>query len=183
MTYSVGFRAPSAAEVLTHFTDFLSQFLPDEERYSDADAQPVSDPHQIQQDALDRLKGLLAEHMNDERLLLTWFGQFMTEPRYPELIAGSEVEEQDLLDGLRQGAVLIRNPSARLAWSDVDADLLLFASGQSRLLPGHLRDLLKLICAADALHIDNLGPWLDDEQGSLLLCELIKQGSLGFADE
>ena len=29
MTYSVGFRAPSAAEVLTHFTDFLAQFLPD----------------------------------------------------------------------------------------------------------------------------------------------------------
>ena len=26
MTYSVGFRAPSAAEVLTHFTDFLAQF-------------------------------------------------------------------------------------------------------------------------------------------------------------
>ncbi|MGI4839608.1 MAG: JmjC domain-containing protein [Janthinobacterium lividum] len=183
MTYSVGFRAPSAAEVLTHFTDFLSQFLPDEDRYSDADATPVSDPHQIQHDALDRLKGLLAEHMSDERLLLTWFGQFMTEPRYPELVAGSEVEEEDLLGGLEDGAVLIRNPSARLAWSEVDDDLLLFASGQSRLLPGHLRDLLKLICAADALHIDNLGPWLQDENGRMLVCELIKQGSLGFADE
>ena len=45
MTYSVGFRAPSAAEVLTHFTDFLAQYLTDEERYTDADAQPVSDPH------------------------------------------------------------------------------------------------------------------------------------------
>lgn len=44
MTYSVGFRAPSAAEVLTHFTDFLAQFLPDEERYSDADLQPSDDP-------------------------------------------------------------------------------------------------------------------------------------------
>ncbi|UVJ45823.1 cupin domain-containing protein [Pseudomonas sp. LS1212] len=183
MTYSVGFRAPSAAEVLTHFTDFLSQFLPDEERYSDADAQPVSDPHQIQHDALDRLKRLLAEHMNDERLLLTWFGQFMTEPRYPELVAGEELEEQDLLASLEQGAILIRNPSARLAWSEVDDDLLLFASGQSRLLPGELRELLKLICAADALHIENLGPWLNDEQGQLLLCELVKQGSLGFANE
>jgi 50S ribosomal protein L16 3-hydroxylase len=183
MTYSVGFRAPSAAEVLTHFTDFLSQFLPDEDRYSDADAKPVSDPHQIQHDALDRLKGLLAEHMSDERLLLTWFGQFMTEPRYPELVAGEEVEEEDLLGGLEDGAILIRNPSARLAWSEVDDDLLLFASGQSRLLPGHLRDLLKLICAADALHIDNLGPWMQDENGRMLVCELIKQGSLGFADE
>jgi 50S ribosomal protein L16 3-hydroxylase len=183
LTYSVGFRAPSAAEVLTHFTDFLSQFMSDEERYTDADAQPVSDPHQIQRDALDRLKALLAEHMGDERLLLTWFGQFMTEPRYPELVTGPELDDAELLDSLEQGAILIRNPSARLAWSEVDEDLLLFASGQSRLLPGRLRELLKLVCAADALHMDNLGQWLADEDGRDLLCELVKQGSLGFADE
>ena len=183
MTYSVGFRAPSAAEVLTHFTDFLSQYLTDEERYTDADAQPVSDPHQIQGDALDRLKGLLAEHMSDERMLLTWFGQFMTEPRYPELVAGEELGEEDFINSLQDGAILVRNPSARLAWSEVDDDVLLFASGQSRYLPGKLRELLKLVCSADALHSENLGEWLADEDGRNLLCELVKQGSLGFADE
>ncbi|OWJ92680.1 cupin [Pseudomonas sp. A46] len=183
MTYSVGFRAPSAAEVLTHFTDFLAQFLPDEERYSDAGSAPVSDPHQIQQDALDRLKALLAEHMSDERLLLTWFGQFMTEPRYPELVAGAEVEEDEFLAALEDGAILVRNLSARMAWSEVDIGLMLFASGQSRLLPAHLRDLLKLICAADALHLENLGQWLADEEARKLLHELVKQGSLEFADE
>jgi len=183
MTYSVGFRAPSAAEVLTHFTDFLGQFLPDEERYSDADAQPTSDPTQIQRDSLDRLKALLTEHMSDERLLMTWFGQFMTEPRYPELIAGTEIDEENLLAGLEDGAVLIRNPSARLAWSEVGEDLVLFASGQSRLLSASLRELLKLVCAADALHIDNLGPWLADDEGRNLVVELVKQGSLEFADE
>lgn len=183
MTYSVGFRAPSAAEVLTHFTDFLSQYLTDEERYTDADAQPVSDPHQIQADALDRLKGLLAEHMSDERMLLTWFGQFMTEPRYPELVAGEELGEEDFITSLENGAILVRNPSARMAWSEVDDDVLLFASGQSRYLPGKLRELLKLVCSADALHSENLGTWLADEDGRDLLCELVKQGSLGFADE
>ena len=184
MTYSVGFRAPSAAEVLTHFTDFLSQYLTDEERYTDADIQPASDPHQIQSDALDRLKSLLAEHMSDERMLLTWFGQFMTEPRYPELVAGpEELLEEDVVGSLEDGGVLIRNPSARMAWSEVDDDLLLFASGQSRYLPGKLRELLKIICAADALHIDNLSEWLADDDARDLLCELVKQGSLGFADE
>ncbi|AOE85016.1 cupin domain-containing protein [Pseudomonas sp. TCU-HL1] len=183
MTYSVGFRAPSAAEVLTHFTDFLAQFLPDEERYSDAGAAPASDPHEIQRDALDRLKTLLNEHMSDERLLLTWFGQFMTEPRYPELVAGAEVEEEDFLGAIEDGAVLIRNPSARLAWSEVDVGLVLFASGQSRLLPSELRELLKLICAAEALHLENLGQWLADDEGRKLLLELVKQGSLEFADE
>ncbi|MWV14023.1 cupin domain-containing protein [Pseudomonas sp. R-28-1W-6] len=183
MTYSVGFRAPSAAEVLTHFTDFLAQFLPDEERYSDAGTAPTADPHQIQRDALDRLKALLAEHMGDERLLLTWFGQFMTEPRYPELIAGTEVDDDEFLAAIEQGAVLVRNPSARMAWSEVDVGLVLFASGQSRLLPAELKDLLRLICAADALHADNLGQWLANEEGRKLLCELVKQGSLEFADE
>ena len=183
MTYSVGFRAPSAAEVLTHFTDFHSQYLTDEERYTDADAQPASDPHQIQGDALDRLKSLLAEHMSDERMLLTWFGQFMTEPRYPELVAGEELGEEDFISSLQDGAILVRNPSARLAWSEVDDDVLLFASGQSRYLPGKLRELLKLVCSADALHSENLGEWLADEDGRDLLCELVKQGSLGFADE
>ena len=183
MTYSVGFRAPSAAEVLTHFTDFLSQFLTNEERYSDAGIAPCSDPHQIQRDSLDRLKSLLNEHMNDERLLLTWFGQFMTEPRYPELIAGPELAEDDLLASLKDGAVLVRNPSSRLAWSEVDDDLLLFASGQSRLLPGNLRELLKLICAAESLHEGNLAQWLADDEGRNLLLQLVTQGSLEFADE
>ena len=61
--------------------------------------------------------------------------------------------------------------------------MLLFASGQSRLLSGHLRDLLKMICAADALHIENLGQWLKDEEGLTLVCQLVEQGSLGFANE
>jgi len=183
MTYSVGFRAPSAAEVLTHFTDFLGQFLPDEERYSDADIQPSEDPNQIQRDALERLKALLNEHMSDERLLMTWFGQFMTEPKYPELVAGIEIEEEDFLGALEDGAILIRNPSARMAWSEVGEDLVLFASGQSRLVSVRLRELLKLICSADALHVENLGAWLADDEGRTLLWELVKQGSLGFADE
>ncbi|WP_447749685.1 ribosomal protein uL16 3-hydroxylase [Pseudomonas nicosulfuronedens] len=186
MTYSVGFRAPSAAEVLTHFTDFLAQFLSDEERYSDAGMAAMKgdfDQHQIQRDALDRLKNLLQEHMSDERLLLTWFGQFMTEPRYPELVAGEEIEEDDLTAAIDDGEVLIRNPSARMAWSEVDVGLLLFASGQTVVLPENLRDLLKLVCSAESLHKGNLGQWLADDDGRKLIGELIKQGSLEFADE
>ncbi|MBO3274201.1 ribosomal protein uL16 3-hydroxylase [Pseudomonas schmalbachii] len=185
MTYSIGFRAPSAAEVLTHFTDFLGQFLSDEERYSDAGMRAVRDGDQnmIQRDALERLKGLIQEHMSDERLLLTWFGQFMTEPRYPELVAGEEIAEDDLAGAIADGAVLIRNPSARMAWSEIDVGLLLFASGQSVVLPEHLRELLKLVCSADSLHEGNLGQWLADTDGRKLLGELVKQGSLEFADE
>ena len=107
----------------------------------------------------------------------------MTEPRYPERVEGPELEEIDLRSAIEDGALLVRNPAARLAWSEVDIGLLLFASGQSRLLPSKLRELLKLICSADALHADNIGDWLSDDDGRGLLCELVKQGSLEFADE
>lgn len=183
LTYSVGFRAPSAAEVLTHFTDFLAQFLTDEERYTDPGMTPVSDPAEIQREALDRLKNLLTEHMSDERLLLTWFGQYMTEPRYPELISGDEINEQELIQALESGAVLMRNPSARLAWSEIDLGVMLFASGNSRLMPATMRELLKMICSAQALHHDNLAQWLEDADSVGLLCELLKQGSLEFAHD
>jgi 50S ribosomal protein L16 3-hydroxylase len=60
---------------------------------------------------------------------------------------------------------------------------VLFASGQSRLLSAGLRELLKLICSADVLHMENLGQWLADDEGRNLVLELVKQGSLEFADE
>lgn len=183
MTWSIGFRAPSASEVLTHFTDFLSQFIPDEERYSDPDIQPSDDPHQIQQDALDRLKGLIDHHMQDENLMMTWFGQYMTEPRYPELVPGNEIDAEELFGALAEGAVLIRNPSARLAWSDGGDHAILFASGNSRCLDHDLCELLKLICSADALYLDNLAPWVESDEALELIHELVRQGSLELAGD
>ena len=185
LTYSVGFRAPSAAEVLTHFTDFLSQFLtgrralhrrrrpaggrsaPDPARRPRSPERPAGRAHERRAPAAD-----LVRPVHDRAALPGTGGR-----------ARKRSKKTTSSPACEQGAVLIRNPSARLAWSEVDDDLLLFASGQSRYLPGKLRELLKMICAADALHIDNLGDWLSDEDGRGLLCELVKQGSLGFADE
>lgn len=184
MTYSVGFRAPSTAEVLTHFTDFVAQFIPDDERYEDADIEPVTNAQQIQPEAVTRLKNLMREYLDDDRMLMTWFGQFMTEPRYPDQILGpEELSEKTLLTELEEGAVLVRNPCARLAWSEIDIGPLLFASGNSRLLPAELKELAILLCSAESLHADNLKPWLNHPEAALLITELVKQGSLSFADE
>jgi len=99
------------------------------------------------------------------------------------MLVGEELAEPELLEALNEGAVLVRNPSARLAWSEIDLGLMLFASGNSRLLPEQLRELLKLICAADALHLENLQTWLSNEDAVGLLRELVKQGSLEFSHE
>lgn len=107
MTYSIGFRAPSQHEVLVHYTDFLGQHLNDQERYSDADQTVAADPAAIDDAAVERLRDILLAAANDKTALAIWFGRFMTEPRYPELlqpIEGVTGELEDVLNQLRPGS-------------------------------------------------------------------------------
>lgn len=187
MTWSIGFRAPSSAEIVTHYTDFVARFLSDEDRYSDPDLSPVKDSNEIRPEDIQRLRQLVNEHLNDDNMLLSWFGQHMTEPRYPEFLQGHELDIATLNDFLQQGGILVRNSSARLAWSQIELDdepaVLLFACGSSRPFPEHLVGFIRFLCSQDILTMDNLQPWLDRDEAVTLLCELIKQGSLECMDE
>ncbi|HIZ51013.1 MAG TPA: cupin domain-containing protein [Candidatus Pseudomonas excrementavium] len=179
MTYSVGFRAPSHAEVVTHFSDFLGQYLGDHQRYSDAGLSLPTDPAQIDEQTVDRLQKLLLELVQDKEALGTWFGRFMTEPRYPEMIAAQELDEQLLSDALEQGYGLVRNPTARLAWrQEQDEYLMLFASGEHCLLPTRLLPLVQLICNRDYLDAEQLQAWRQDDEATLLLEQLLSKGDL-----
>lgn len=182
MTWSFGYRAPSTSDVLLGFTDFAASFLTPEQRYSDADLEPVSNPHEIRPSDLERARQLLLEQVNDPQLLLAWFGQYVTQPKYPEFMQGSDIEPQQLLDYLQAGGRLIRHPAASMAWSLVSADeqeaIVLFASGNSRIFSPPLVEFVQLICDSCLLYEDNLAPWLTSDEAVALLCELVKQGSL-----
>lgn len=183
MTISIGLRAPSAAQVLTHFTDYLTQFLSEEQRYTDPDLALAESPSHIGSDALHRLQTLLQQHLADEQRLLDWFGQFVTDPRYPELLEGDDITPQQLRQELQEGATILRHPSARMAWSDHDDRLVLYASGSSRALPPALKELVQQLCDAHCLYQDNLISWMENPEGMELLCELLEQGSLEFSHD
>lgn len=181
MTWSVGFRAPSHAEILTHFTDFLSQYLSDEQRYSDADIARPTDPAQIDEQTVERLQQLILDAVQDREALGTWFGRHMTEPRYPELIEPQEISAQLLGQALADGYGLVHNPSARLAWrQEQDSYLMLFASGEHCVLPTRLLPLVQLICNQDYLGAEALQQWYSDADARELLEQLLSKGDLLF---
>ena len=106
----------------------------------------------------------------------------MTEPRYPERVEGPELSEDELLSALETARYWFATP--RPAGPERGG----YRPATVRQWPEppaspKLNELLKLICSADALHVENVGRWLSDEDGRALLCELVKQGSLEFADE
>jgi 50S ribosomal protein L16 3-hydroxylase len=85
-TFSIGFRAPSATEMLDDLaTDLLSRgseptFLTDPPLTPQM-ANDNIDPAYIKQ-----IRALLLETLNDETMLTEWFAQYMTQPKYPMLL-------------------------------------------------------------------------------------------------
>ena len=89
-TFSVGFRAPAATEMLDDLaTELLSRditpnHLQDPPLHAAMANEPISGAY-IQQ-----VKELLQQTLDDEQMLGEWFAQFMTEPKYPSLVGMTE---------------------------------------------------------------------------------------------
>lgn len=134
MTFSIGMRAPSQAELTGDLADYLAEHLSEEQRYTDADLTPVKAVGEIDKAALARLKTTLpfAAALDDDTLR-DWFGRFITRYRNAQTPAPAEkpMAEAALIKQLDAGAQLLRHPWSRLAWSRGKRGGVLFANGHA----------------------------------------------------
>ena len=154
MTFSVGMRAPSRAELTGDLADYLAERLSDEQRYADPDLQPAKAPGEIDAAALGRLRSALPfAAALDEATLRDWFGRFITRYRNAQtpLAPAKPLAESELLKQLAAGAQLLRHPWARLAWSRGRHGTTLFANGQAYAATPALAQRL---CAEQALSFE-----------------------------
>ncbi|HEY0197752.1 MAG TPA: cupin domain-containing protein [Rhodanobacter sp.] len=134
MTYSIGMRAPSQAELTGDLADHIAEHLPEELRYTDPDLKPAKAIGEIDRSAIERLRQALpfAAALDDD-MLRDWFGRFITRyrnaqaPALPEKPVG-EAQFAKRIDG---GVQLLRHPWSRLAWSRGKTGCTLFANGHA----------------------------------------------------
>src|SRR5690554_7853475 len=79
MTYSIGFRAPSVAELSQALADDINQHSSEDIRYHDADLNLQADTGLITADASQRIRQLLEEILNDDTRLQNMLGRLMSE--------------------------------------------------------------------------------------------------------
>ena len=138
LTFSVGMRAPSTAELLGDFIDTLAADADESLRYADPDLAVPADPNEIDAAAMDRaVAALNALRMNDPERLGDWFARFSTLYR-----AAGEVQPPDgtpsrieLEWDLGQGAQLARHPFSRAVWRRAAKGAHLFVSGLAFAMP------------------------------------------------
>lgn len=179
MTYSVGFRAPSADEAVTSFADFIGEGLPPSLRYADAGMTPPSDPAELDDAALERMRRLILATLDDPRQLAQWFGRVMTQPKYVDQLVPSDTptDVDELVALLQEGEELLRSPGSRFAWRALDDDTAtLFADGDgiACALP-----LARAVASDEPLNAELLA----HEGAAELLAALYDAGSLTWAEE
>lgn len=176
MTFSVGMRAPAISEMLVDCADFRAERLPESLRYGDRDLTAADhDPGLIDPVTLDRVSqalGGLATDMSRDALGL-WFGSFITRYRAAQVPAPPDrkINDQQLQQALARGAMLLRNPWARLAWMPRGHTAILFTSGESLPCPP---DLARALCRHRYLQLERQPGGGDLEA----LRQLINQGYL-----
>lgn len=183
MTYSIGFRAPSRAELVEGWCEHQADTFPDEDRYADPDLAAQDNPGEITGPALDRLHAMVMEAAGDRAAFARWFGHFNTLPKYAD--ADWRPEEPTTAAAVRaeisQGASLIRNPASRYSFiRQPGGGNLLFVDGECFECEDRAALLAERICERATGSVDPVLAGSDEVLA--LLAALINQGSLAFED-
>lgn len=183
MTYSIGFRAPSRAELIEGWCEHQVESLVEDDRYADADLTPQTNPGEIAPASIDRLHAMMLDALSDRQVFACWFGLSNSLPKYADADWRPEeaMDIDDLQALLAQGVTLLRNPASRFAFiRGDDGAITLFVDGNAFDCAGDSATLAERICATRvALTLDPAlsGPSL------ALLAALIDLGFLAFDEE
>jgi len=179
LTFSIGLRAPSHAELFSDFAEFIAERLAEEQRYTDSDLSAARFPGEIDTSALQNVQKILAALGNaDEGQLRAWFGPFITRYRNAHAPAPRPraLTDAALRKRLQQGHRLHRNPWTRLAYAKVGKAAELYASGDTHACS---LALARLLAATREINASTLLQLAQDELDTVR--SLLNAGHFGIS--
>ena len=183
-TYSIGFRAPSHAELLAGALQRRLRGMPASLRYADPELGPTRQPGEIDRATIARLRGLVAREL--ERLagpdLERCLGELLTEPKD----AGSPPRSRRLSPAalgrrIVRGAALVRSDASRIAFVRRRTGTDLFVDGQALVLPRPLAFAAPLLTGPPRLDGLALRPHLETPGFLELVADLVNRGAFVLA--
>ena len=187
LCYSIGFRAPSHAELLEDFSTLLMADSSPDRRYRDAKPEVSAADGHIPGKTLDSLWEELQSILQDREAFNEAFGLLVTKPRYPALHKeyAESLTTSALLEELTQGAELLRHPGSRFAYTETEngSDIRFYADGERVNCSREQAALVKSLCdvSAGSSSKISLKPAMLKGEDLALLCTLLSQGSLVLA--
>ncbi|MGB7451350.1 MAG: cupin domain-containing protein [Lysobacterales bacterium] len=133
MTWSIGARAPSAADLLQGLGEWLAFSDHEGGRYTDPDLKTGSRAGEIDRQALQNFRELMRSCIDESQNLDSYLAAFLSrfrlahDPMPPPL----SISPEELLNKTQDGVRLLRNPWTRLTWVENPEGARLYAAGQA----------------------------------------------------
>ena len=132
LCYSIGFRAPSVADMLLGYSDELAALQSPDLRFTDPRRTQPLRSGEITSADLQQSRKLLQQALRDETALAHWFGKQMTQPRCADLVQAGDAQ-------LSASSRIRLHAASRLAWQEQGRQLLVYVDGDATVLPGSAR--------------------------------------------
>ncbi|GGB59478.1 ribosomal protein uL16 3-hydroxylase [Blastomonas aquatica] len=181
MTLSIGFRAPSRAELIGDWSDHLLEDMSDDDRFADPGLALQANPGEIGAEALAQLRQMMIEALGDEQRFARWFGAYSSTRKYPDVDWRPEepLRLAEIREAIEQGMELQRNPASRFAFVREGGEaLVLFVDGETFECSAETSALGETICANDTVRIEAATDAACD-----LLQSLCNMGSVAFVSD
>lgn len=181
LSYSIGFRATSHADLVNEFIGHITQNLSPKLTYQDPDQRIQQHPNEIKQDALERVTEIFKEYLQPNHPeLQRWFGCFVSDTKAsvatePEHGCNS-IEELKELTGT---GTLSRHPASRFAFAQNPENTLLFIDGEDYEVNP---DFAKSLCKQRQIDLDELLAIAAKDELQLMV-DLYNSGKVYFGCE
>tara|TARA_B110000977_G_scaffold198104_1_gene282206 strand:- start:785 stop:1981 length:1197 start_codon:yes stop_codon:yes gene_type:complete len=183
VTYSVGFRSPSHAEVLTTFADECGMNISADLRLQDHGFTAKSG--ELSAADIEGLMTFMRDQITPENVA-QWFGKHSTEPKHTNLDMAEEAMDLIELESIiNDGYGVLRvSEGVRLAhtWQG-DGGLTLFVQGDALPCPPEAAAFVEAISNQWLLEVDEMTELVKNDAAKAMLLILHNQGYLYFADE
>ena len=187
LCYSVGFRAPSHAELIESFSNRVMETLNESRRLTDHTTPAMRDSAEITAKDWQRAWEAVAQLLANKNAFLRAFGSLVTEAKSPELIEplADECNVDELAAFKGQAVELVRNPASRFAYT-VHTDscsMLLFVDGESYELDRTCLPAVSALCADELENIFDVTDLWQSDECRALVCRLVRSGALWLAEK
>lgn len=185
ITFSIGFRAPSHAELLSSYLDEHITTLKDDLRYQDPTVLANQNSGEITSEVINNIQAIMLSHFSDKSKIEDWFGRFITNYlNDDEYIPEDALSINNFIDTFKDKGLLRRPATVRANYLFNQANkITLFINGNILPIKESVENIAMLFCNQHLLHYNNLKSELENDSIIEFLSALYNMGYLEFPDK
>lgn len=183
MTYSVGFRAPSQAEMLENLVENLLEDPRLKQRFNDSERECQAHPGELTAGDMERLIDFVVDALpQDTQALQLWLGKYLSQPKVDnnDTLEPSCLSKAELIKLINRRATFEKLPGIRFLYFINDDEICLFANGTLHRAAAEQLQFIQYLCNTTIFKHNSYKIYLQDKNALELWRDLLEAGLINI---